>query len=65
MATRAVLISLEPLPLPQPRVRLGSSLAIHLATDEVFVRQTRVQSRLGTVARPNKLGQRMVIMAGG
>lgn len=42
VATRAVLISFEPLPLPQPRVRLRSSLAVHFATDEVFVRQTRV-----------------------
>lgn len=63
-ATHTVLFFFEPLPFPQPRVGLSGSLAVHLAPDEVLVCQTRVQGRLGTVARPKKLGQRVAVMAG-
>lgn len=64
VSTRTLLISFEPLPLPQPRVGLGGSLAVHLTTDEVLVCQTRVQGRLRTVARSKKLGQRVASVAG-
>jgi len=37
-------------------VGFGRRLAVHLAADEVFVGEARVERRLGTIAGAKKLG---------